>query len=67
MAALTEQEVKNLLYVRLTQALHATVAEAIERNGDCHLIHVLGQMKRFERAIERAAGDPQAKVSDYPE
>ncbi|MDP1602672.1 MAG: hypothetical protein Q8M03_05350 [Legionella sp.] len=67
MAALTEQEVKNLFYVRLTQALHATVAEAIERNDDCHLIHVLGQMKRFERAIERAAGDPQAKVSDYPE
>lgn len=67
MAALSEQEVKNLFYVKLTQALHAAAAAAIERNGENHLIHVLGQLRRFERAIERAAGDPQEKVSNYPE
>lgn len=65
--ALSEQQVKNLYYVHLTRALHEAVAMAIEKNGDAHLIHVLGQMKRFEKAIEKAAGDPQAAVSDYPE
>lgn len=67
MATMTEAEVKNLFYVKLTQALHATVADAIEKNGDSHLIDVLGQMRRFERAIEETAGHPQKRVTNYPE
>lgn len=67
MATMTEAEVKNLFYVRLTQTLHATVADAIEKNGASHLIDVLGQMRRFERVIEKTAGDPQKRVKNYPE
>ncbi len=64
---LTPDEVRHLYYLRLTQALHKAVAEAIDENGSAHLIDVLGQFKRFERAIEKAAGNPQDRVQNYPD
>lgn len=66
MAALTEEQARHLFYSRLTRALHMAAAEAVDKSGDSHLIHVLGQMKRFERAIEDAAGNPQDRVKNYP-
>ena len=66
--ALSEEQVRHIFYVRLTQALHAAVAESIDKNGeDVHLIHILGQFKRFENAIEITAGSPQMRVTSYPE
>lgn len=65
---LTEEQTRNLFYAKLTQALHEAVAECIEHNGMCvHLIHVLGQFKRFEEVIEKTAGFPQQNVTNYPE
>lgn len=64
---MTEDQVRNFYYVKLTQALHAAVSEGIEKNGESvHLIHILGQFKRFEESIEKTAGHPQKSVKDYP-
>lgn len=66
--SLTEDEARTLFYCRLTQMLHATVAEGIAKSaGDVNLIHIMGQFKRFEAAIEKTAGSPQSKLTNYPE
>lgn len=66
--SMTEDEARTLFYNRLTQMLHATVAEGIGNSaGDVNLIHILGQFKRFEAAIEKTAGSPQSKLTNYPE